>query len=148
MLAGPAAGFALAGLVWVTDRAWGWSAGGLFAAICYLMLIQVNLMWGAVNLLPVVPLDGGRVSEEVCVHFFRGRGVRVALQISMVTAIAVAVYSLADLSGSPQFRELFSALPWWVPRGSVWLVVLFGWLAYQSYDQLQRSRWTQSHWDR
>lgn len=147
-LAGPAAGFALAGLVWLTDRAWVWSETGRFAAIVYLNLLWINLVWGAVNLLPVIPLDGGRVSEELCAHFARRRGVRLAWQISMLTALAVVVYSLLDMAGPPAVREAFAALPRWFPGGTVWLTVLFGWLAYQSYEQLNRSRWTDSHWDR
>ena len=31
----------------------------------YWYLVQINIIWGLVNLLPVWPLDGGRVSEIV-----------------------------------------------------------------------------------
>ena len=29
-------------------------------------LMYINLIWGLVNLIPVLPLDGGRISEAVC----------------------------------------------------------------------------------
>lgn len=61
-LAGPFAGFGLFALCWVADAAWE-RTDGLVA----FMLEQarwVNLVWGLVNLLPVLPLDGGHVLSE------------------------------------------------------------------------------------
>ncbi len=147
-LAGPAAGFALAAAVWASDQASPWAAAAPIAAFAYFSLLFVNLMWGAVNLLPVFPLDGGRVSQEVCTHFLRARGLRVSLQLSVATAAAVAVYSLACVLGGPAVNDALRGLPWWFPRGGIWTLVLFGALAYQSYQLLQHLSWTDSHWDR
>ena len=41
-------------------------------------LVWINLMWGCVNLLPIWPLDGGRVSEILFSWYDRSRGVRWA----------------------------------------------------------------------
>jgi hypothetical protein len=88
------------------------------------------------------------VSQEVCTHFLRARGTRVALQISVATAGTMAVYSLACMMRVPQLADLLRDLPWWFPVGGLWTLVLFGVLAYQSYQLLQHLSWTDSHWDR
>ncbi len=58
----------------------------------------------------------------------------------------VEAYSLACVVGRKQGAEWLANLPWWFPIGSLWTAILFGVLAYQSYQLLQRDRWTDSHW--
>lgn len=140
-LAGPAAGFLLAIATLVLLRSLGYQAGIAFrgedvpitpyyslaffywqvlpnpnANLLSWNLLQVNVLWGAVNLLPVYPLDGGRVSRELCVFVNPRTGIALSLQISMVAAILMAVYGL-------QFG-LFVSL-------------FFGYLAYSSYQGLR-----------
>lgn len=146
-LAGPGAGFLLAGAVWASDQSAPWAGNAPITTFVYFALMYINLMWGAVNLLPVFPLDGGRVAQEVCLHLFRARGVRVSLQLSVVTAAVVAAYSLACVVGLPPVLDFLRAMPWWFPVGGIWTLVLFGVLAYQSYVLLQHLGWTDSHWD-
>lgn len=83
-LAGPLTGLVLLGLPalvldqradptsWVADVAW--------------FLVWVNVAWSLVNLLPVLPLDGGHVADELLTAGFGDRG-RVA---SRVLSIVVA----------------------------------------------------------
>jgi Zn-dependent protease len=146
-LAGPAAGFVLAVVVWASNEATHWADSALIALFTYRTLLWINIVWGLVNLLPVIPLDGGRVSQEVCTHFLRTRGTRVALQLSMATAGAAAAYSLACMARLPQLMDALEQLPWWFPVGSLWTLILFGVLAYQSYQMLQQLSWSDSHWD-
>ncbi len=147
-LAGPAAGFLLAAAVWGSNRVTPWAGAAPLALFAYFSLLYVNVVWGLVNLLPVLPLDGGKVSHEVCVHVFRARGTRVALQISVGVAGAMAVYSLACMARLPGLEAALESAPWWFPRGTLWTLALFGSLAYFSYEQLQQLRWTDSYWDR
>ena len=147
-LAGPAAGFLLALAVWATNQSAPWAGTNLLTRFVYLELLWINVVWGAVNLLPVIPLDGGKVSQELCTHFLRTRGTRAALRISVVTAGAVAVYSLACMARVPQVLDFVRTMPWWFPVGGIWTLVLFGVLAYMSYQQLQQLSWADSHWDR
>lgn len=138
-LAGPVAGFALCGLVYVTDKYTDWSAGGgLEVAWLYLSLIFVNLYWGIFNLLPVFPLDGGQVSRELCEAKWRGRGLGVALQISVGVAAAVAAYSLLCEMDGRSGGGATQFLPGWFPRGSLYTAILFALLAVQSYQLLQQ----------
>ncbi|QDU18879.1 site-2 protease family protein [Urbifossiella limnaea] len=146
-LAGPGAGFVLAGLVWASNQATPWAGASLFTAFLYTQLLWINIVWGVVNLLPVFPLDGGRVSQEVCVGLLGRRGIRVALQLSVGTAGAVAVYSLLCLTAFAPLMAVLADAPWWVPVGGLWTLVLFGVLAHQSYQLLQQLSWTESHWE-
>jgi Zn-dependent protease len=140
-LAGPFAGFVLCGLVYGSHKLTGWGspANGAPVAFMYVVLVIVNLYWGVLNLLPVFPLDGGQVSRELCEAKWRGRGLQVALKISIGVAAAVAIYSVVTWiemrSGGGPLTDL---LPDWVPRGSIFLAILFVLLAVQSYQLLQQ----------
>jgi len=73
-LAGPGAGFVLFGLVYAFGL---YGPRGWFEALpenrqelirfTHLQLVWVNLAWGLVNLLPVLPLDGGNICRDVFV---------------------------------------------------------------------------------
>lgn len=81
-----------------------------------LYLLYVNIFWGLVNLLPIYPLDGGRIAREVLTLFHPRRGIIQSLWLSIFAAGAMAVWGLLQ-SG------LFAA-------------VMFGYLAYASYQTL------------
>ncbi|MDC0744231.1 site-2 protease family protein [Polyangium mundeleinium] len=119
-LAGPFAGFAFAGLFfgfdyWLDHHAPAQVAArvptiGRFALD---VLIYVNLRWGLINLLPVLPLDGGHVLEQA----LGPRRVRLVAGVSMLAGFGVALYGLRS-------HNLF-------------LAVMFGMLAFQSLRRLQ-----------
>lgn len=140
-LAGPFAGFLLAGLVYGSNYLTHWSSekNGELISHFYAMLILVNIVWGIFNLLPVYPLDGGQVSSELCEARWPGRGLRIALQISVWVAVAITVYSLAcEYDANTHKLELREILPWWLPRGSMYTGILFLVLAVQCYQLLQQ----------
>ena len=83
-------------------------------------LLQINILWGAINLLPIYPLDGGHISREVCQLSRPREGIVLSLQISVAAAVAMAIVGLA-------WNDLF-------------LVLLFGYLAYSSYKTLEAYR--------
>ena len=56
--------------------------------------LVINLIWGLVNLLPVLPLDGGQVCRGVCLSMSPFRGEAVARNISIAVAGLAAVYFL------------------------------------------------------
>jgi Zn-dependent protease len=95
---------------------------GLFRSIAVNVLLYnillINILWGLVNLLPVYPLDGGRVSRELCTLKNPRRGIALSLQISIVAAVGMAAY------GAIQWQSLLVPL-------------MFGYLAYGSYQTLQ-----------
>jgi Zn-dependent protease len=139
-LAGPFAGFVLCGVVYGTHKLSGWGRleNGLPVVSLYAWLIFVNLVWGVINLLPVFPLDGGQVSKELCEAKWRGRGLQIALKISIGVAAVIAIYSLVcaieERSGGGPLTE---NVPWWA-RGTFYTAILFALLAVQNYQFLQQ----------
>lgn len=83
-------------------------------------LLFINVLWGAVNLLPIYPLDGGQVSRELCQIVNPRGGIILSLRISVIAAIGMA----------------FVGLSW----QSLLVVVMFGYLAYSSYKTLEAYR--------
>jgi stage IV sporulation protein FB len=94
------------------------SAQGQFAYNTYSFLIQINLFWGLVNLLPVWPLDGGQIAQILLTMYDRSRGQRWGHVLSLLVAGAVAViaYTLT--------QRLF-------------LTLFFGYFALINYQVLQ-----------
>jgi Zn-dependent protease len=83
-LAGPGAGFVVAALVRYALR-------GVFpptplGAFVYDNLLFVNFGWGVLNLLPMLPLDGGNVMTQLLNAVTGGRGERPARIVSIVVA--------------------------------------------------------------
>jgi stage IV sporulation protein FB len=115
-LAGPMAGFAFGLVVWalaplVPRELW-------YLRVFLADLVYVNIAWGLVNLLPVLPLDGGNVMRQI-VYWWTGRSNdALPLRISLGTAALVVVAALA--------------------RNSLYTAALFGFMAYENYQNLQR----------
>jgi len=93
-LSGPAAGLALGGLVFgfsVLEPIELTPVGGFVVSL----LLQVNIVWSILNLLPIVPLDGGNVMRSLLVMFRGQRDERLPAMVSMVVAAAVFVLALS-----------------------------------------------------
>jgi Zn-dependent protease len=135
--AGPLAGFVLAAALvaglFATDRScpfaigdFVWWLGGarsienerLLNAMFF--LLQLNVYWGLVNLLPVYPLDGGQIARELLAMHDSRQGVRRSLVLSMVTGAVVAVGVLV-----------------WRQGDGLFMALMFGSLAYSSYATLK-----------
>jgi stage IV sporulation protein FB len=81
-------------------------------------LLWVNIFWGLVNLLPIYPLDGGRVARELFTLGHPRHGIIQSLWLSTITSAGVAVLGF-------------------VTFGSFFMALFFGYLAYSSYQTLQ-----------
>lgn len=144
-LAGPLAGFAFAAIIAIVIRLSGHAIGvttraefGYYVPLVFgeiyfapfdlvalnfvvWTLLYVNIWWGLLNLLPIYPLDGGRVAREL--FTLRGdprRGIVASLWLSIVTAAVVA--ALAAFG-----RQNFT-------------VVFFALMAFSNYQALQSYR--------
>ncbi|MCE9544161.1 MAG: site-2 protease family protein [Planctomycetia bacterium] len=84
-------------------------------------LLWINIFWGLMNLLPIFPLDGGRIAQELMQQNNPEDGLRQSLVLSMVVAGGVAV------AGGTLFKSMYLAL-------------FFGYLAYTNYSMLQMLR--------
>jgi stage IV sporulation protein FB len=147
-LAGPFAGFALYGLLYGSNKLNPWITPDtpMPVVMLFIWLLNVNLWWGVFNLLPVWPLDGGQVSDEVCRRYWPRNGQRISLMISVGVGSLVCLYSLACVINDRQAAEWLSFLPWWFPHGGWWTAILFGLLAIQSYLFLQQLQRTDRYW--
>ncbi|HET6881669.1 MAG TPA: site-2 protease family protein [Pirellulales bacterium] len=134
--AGPAAGFLLAGIVVAAILASGhgvhidWEA--LFPmpirfdryasrnlTVFVYDMLEINILWGVLNLLPIYPLDGGKISQEVLNHLNPAEGIKQSLMVSIFTAGGMAVVMFAKLG------DLYAAI----------FFVLFAVMNYQMLQQ-------------
>jgi membrane-associated protease RseP (regulator of RpoE activity) len=110
-------------------------------------LLWICFIWGLVNLLPIYPLDGGQISREVFLRFSSLSGIRNSLILSMLTAGSVAAYSLAQVLREAQLLKEAGQSPGGAFRGaSLFVPLLFGYLAYTSYATLQAYRDRRGRW--
>jgi Zn-dependent protease len=134
--AGPAAGFLLAAVVAVGIRLAGhqvqlelrdpfpiplrfeyFEAANLNEFIFDMLF--VNIFWGFINLLPIYPLDGGKIAQEVLNHFNPANGMRQSLMTSIFAAGGMALVM------GVKFGDLFAAL-------------FFAYFAYINYQMLRQ----------
>lgn len=144
--AGPAAGFAFAALICVVLKVSGGDVMlvkidrsdlipmlmpvGLPTEYSYLFvfrLLEINIFWGLLNLLPVFPLDGGQIAAAVLRKANPHDGLRQALMLSVGTAIGMAVLALVKME-------------------STYMAMFFGFMAYNSYQILQSLGGGRSGW--
>lgn len=111
--AGPGASLFLFGIVlaihWFTPLA----SLSPIAAKLIVILLWINGFWTVVNLLPVLPLDGGQIFRA----FMANRNPRIAPIVGMVVAGAVAVGGLMI--------------------GLTFMAIFFGYLAYTNWQRSQ-----------
>src|SRR5579884_3244006 len=55
------------------------------------LLLEINLIWPILNLLPIWPLDGGQITREVLQAIMPARGTAFSLGISMVVSGLLAI---------------------------------------------------------
>jgi stage IV sporulation protein FB len=101
------------------------------AYITFGILKSINLYWPLLNLLPIWPLDGGKVTREICSALSRD-GVRISLGISIAVAGFIAVHALIA-NHNANYR-----IPY-LPLG-MFTALFFGALAFESYQLLQQTK--------
>ncbi|HVE47020.1 MAG TPA: site-2 protease family protein [Acidimicrobiales bacterium] len=93
-LAGPGVGLLFGGLVALVAPPWNFEPDSL-ARLTSQFLLFVNVAWGLVNLLPILPLDGGNVLAAILQKTMGAKGVRGVRIVSLVAAAAIAALGLA-----------------------------------------------------
>jgi Zn-dependent protease len=117
LFAGPGAGFLLAGLVFAGRMALGDSPLSPTGELIYDFLLEINIVWGILNLFPIWPLDGGQIVGVILTVWNRRRGMRWTHIISVVTCGLLVLAA---------FRF-----------GQVYLAILFALFAFQNIQMLQ-----------
>lgn len=96
LLCGPGAGFVLAGVFWLLGAfvldptAMSDLAKGAVANMVY-----IGLAWGLLNLLPVLPLDGGRIAHEIFVWRRPNDGFLLSMKFAVGAAAVACLGSIA-----------------------------------------------------
>lgn len=126
-IAGPAANAVLAGLAWLPIVAGRGSAlDVMLAAVVY-----VNAILAVFNLLPALPMDGGRILEALvwAVTGTRTTGTMVAARLGQVLAVAVAVWGAWPLVAGVG-----------APIRMVWALLIAGVLWVGAQGEVKRAR--------
>jgi len=125
--AGPGAGFLFVGVLFLVMLStgtelhikesvpWiGWQPFDVtFTEKLFFYMAYINIGWGLINLLPVLPLDGGLLMENVLESFMGQRATVVALALSALFAAGVAGY-------------------FYYRMGSIFMLIMFGYFAVMS----------------
>ncbi len=118
VLNGPLAGFCLCGLAWWLFNTLKTTNPGSLLTYAAQITYYVNFFWTILNLIPVQPLDGGKLLSILLESVFGLRGTKIALFISLVLAACLGVLFFV-------MREFFI--------GS--LFMLFTFESYKSWKQ-------------
>lgn len=95
--------------------------------IAYNDLIIINLLWGVFNLLPIYPLDGGRLANVFLTMHDRREGAARSYILGILTAGGLAIYFAVQASKSHS--------------GGAWVNVFFvANLAFLNYQLLQAAQ--------
>lgn len=80
----------------------------------------VNLFWTIMNLLPIMPLDGGQLLRIICERIFGLKGFKYSIIVSIAVAVAISLACFL-------YQQFF-------------LGAFLFFLAFQGYDTLRRTR--------
>lgn len=117
-LNGPCFGFILAMIAWAIERL----VLNMPAPLAVVLhdIFVINIFWTVVNLIPVLPLDGGQLLRIALEGFFGANGLRYALISGLVIAVLISLF----------FFLMQSFL----------IGALFFLFAYQSFEMWRRTR--------
>lgn len=92
-------------------------SAALFAGVNFFVL--PSIMWGLMNLVPVLPLDGGKIAQSAIAIF--GGNAQQAYWLSVIAAAIIALYAFNT--------------------GQTFLGIFFIWIAIDNYQATQMGRW-------
>lgn len=119
VLNGPLFGFLLYVAAWLLLKFVPALNGGISGEIL-LIFTNINLIWTVLNLIPVLPLDGGQLMRVLCEATFGIKGIKYALLCSMAVAGLISL-------GFFLFSQILVG-------------ALFFLMGFQSYDTWRRMR--------
>ena len=77
--------------------------------------MNISILWGIFNLLPIHPMDGGHISREIFMYCFPRRGIEFSLVLSMVLAVFLIAVALQN--------------------GAIPIAFIFAFFAYQNFQE-------------
>jgi len=122
-IAGPMAGFLAAAVIAFLVP---FSQLPPYLARGFSMALWVNVAWGVLNLLPILPLDGGHAMREI-ISIMRGStDERLALKISAITGALLAFFAIS--------------------QGYLYGALLAGWMTWRNWSAYKSLTSTQGPW--
>jgi stage IV sporulation protein FB len=115
---GPLAGLCLAGVCWLLYRKLSMLYPGTPLTYALGIAFEVNVFWTILNLLPVQPLDGGKLLSIFMESLFGLKGIKIALFISLLFAVA--------------FGATFFVMQWYLAGA---FFMLFAYESYKSWKE-------------
>ena len=140
-LSGPGAGFGLLGFIVASKFAFNWTELSRPAAATYWFLIIFNLFLNLLNLLPIWPLDGGKVARELfLLARFRNPDAAVHM-LSMVVAGSIVAIGVLSLLGIPiPVEGVFLKMVVAYISHSLFLTIWMAMFAITNYQMLHLAR--------
>ena len=117
-LAGPAAGLALGAAAWALSNALPPDRGSPTDVVLVLFK-KTSVIWAALNLLPVLPLDGGQVLLALIEGVRKRPSLRIASGVSAVLAFGIALaawWLVGDLYQPTGDKSAFVNSPYWTTQ--------------------------------
>ncbi len=137
-LAGPAAGFALCGVVYGITLALAGVAVNEYVAVALTFLLWMGLFWNAFNLLPIPPLDGGNVCRELLALLRVPNPDAIAHGLGFVLALLLAVWGAVCVANLLP-ADVRKAIPNWAEPG-LYMTIWFALFAVNNFQMMQLAR--------
>jgi Zn-dependent protease len=96
-------------------------------------LCWMNLFWNLINLIPIIPLDGGMLMREGCTVLSPVHGQRFAFGLSFLLAGSLAIYCLLSLTRGPDNKLPTIVDPFFG-------ILMFGMMAVQNFMSMLQAR--------
>jgi stage IV sporulation protein FB len=93
-------------------------------------IFYITVWWGLVNLLPIYPLDGGQISQQLFYLNNPQDAIRPSLILSVIVGGLLTVYFVM------QMLNMKEGFDW----HEFYLAAFFGYLTYSNYESLQSMR--------
>ena len=111
-----------------------------------LLLFMINLFMNIMNLLPIIPMDGGMIFKEICVLIAPKSGLKFAFIWSFALAALLTIYLLIVVLATYKYipEHYKNYYPFAFPEFSL---VVFASLAYQSFQAFRQLGTRDRHMD-
>lgn len=131
LFCGAGAGFILGGVVYgivlLTEHGLITLPQNKYVHLALYYLLYINIWWGLANLLPIFPLDGGQITQEVVRARRPIGGAALAFRISFFAALLCAAVAIG--------YEIYVSLGG--EEASLRLIIFFAFLAYWNFQLSQ-----------
>jgi hypothetical protein len=98
-----------------------------------MFLFWMNLFWNIINLVPIIPLDGGMLLREGCTIASPVWGLRAAFGLSFLLAAAVTIYCILALTWRREWPTIIDPF---------FGILMFGMMAAQNFMSMLQVRGT------